>query len=511
MSSYLASNPSQGQRLSSNGASIQSSTSPYFAARHDGRKFQQTWQAIANDDTEVLSSVAPITSGFKDGIVSDRHYDAKHQSTQGGSDTGEYSPNSKRTRSIFKPCSMCCLIISAFLIYILGILTERMILKVDNSSSLTRATSLYGVSDTFASRSASLPMVTLGTYYYPWYADDFHRGDGYLRKNLGQKPVLGEYDDRDPAIIAQHLEWSKRANIELWSVSWWGKHSREDNTTREVILTHPDLLDSDFQISLFYETFGRIKEEENYSLHRVGPDMEFMCSNYFNHPNYFHIGGKPVVYMYLSRLLDEKGLLAEVIQVMRQAAQDACGQDIYIIGDHIFGPPDDSVVKDAQIALELLDAVTNYDVYGSMSKSVGSKGGYFLEDDVRRYYEIEQREWKGIVNQKNCAYIPAVSPGYNDRAVRFEENQIPLSRSLFGGAPGSLFDTAVMSARTLVDSSASSVLMVNSFNEFHEDTQIEPVTAGEWSSMAFNMTYGLSYHGYGTLYLDILRSAFRKS
>ena len=165
---------------------------------------------------------------------------------------------------------------------------------------------------------------------------------------MNQKPLLGEYDDRDPKVIAQHLEWSERANIGLWVTSWWGPNTREDNTTREAILTHPGL--EDHKISLFYETFGRILKNEDYSLHRVEPDVEFMCSHYFSHPNYFHIDGKPVVYVYLTRLLEDLGNLQQVLELMRQTARATGGKEIYIIGDHIFGPPLPHVVEDAQMA-----------------------------------------------------------------------------------------------------------------------------------------------------------------
>ena len=60
--------------------------------------------------------------------------------------------------------------------------------------------------------------------------------------------------------------------------------------------------------------------------------------------------------------------------------------------------------------------------------------------------------------------------------------------------------------------------MINSWNEWHEDTQIEPVIAlGDLtisSSEPLNLTcYGrnciqsLEYEAYGELYLDILREA----
>ena len=85
--------------------------------------------------------------------------------------------------------------------------------------------------------------VFVGVYYYPWHANDFHRGDGYLRDQLKnrQPPLLGEYDDRQRDIIAQHLMWSRRPNVRLWVCSWWGPNSREDLTIRNNRLTHPDL------------------------------------------------------------------------------------------------------------------------------------------------------------------------------------------------------------------------------------------------------------------------------
>lgn len=46
--------------------------------------------------------------------------------------------------------------------------------------------------------------------------------------------------------------------------------------------------------------------------------------------------------------------------------------------------------------------------------------------------------------------------------------------------------------------------MVNSFNEWHEDTQIEPAR-GETTDLPEDITHGIEYHGYGELYLDILR------
>jgi glycoprotein endo-alpha-1,2-mannosidase len=399
---------------------------------------------------------------------------------------------------------ICCIALMAVLLFFIGLLTGHYAWEEPLSPP------------PIIMETTSMPHITVGTYYYPWHGSDFHRGDGYLRKFLRpvpQEPLLGEYDDTDPNVIAQHLRWSRRANINLWVTSWWGPDSREDETTRTVILDHSDL--KDHQIALFYETFGRIRPEEDYDTDQVVPDMEHICKHYFNHPNYFRIDDRPVLFMYLTRLLDSLGLLKDVLDLMRQGVQDACGHDVYIVGDQIFGPVDPDTTEVSSVSsrepdspFAILDAVTNYDVYGSIGVTLDSFGGYLEEDEVDHYYQFEQREWREIAKKQNCSYIPSVAPGYNDLGVRPEANHTPLARSLAhprNDEEGSLFKVALKNARTLVDPKAYNVLMVNSFNEWHEDTQIEP-TIGASTTLPYNLTYGVEYHGYGYLYLDILRN-----
>ena len=310
--------------------------------------------------------------------------------------------------------------------------------------------------------------VRVGAYYYPWYGDDFHRGDGYIRKELQppQLPMLGEYNDRDPDVISQHLTWSKQANIDLWITSWWGPDSREDQTLKDVILKHPDLVSSRHKVSVFYETTGRIKESEGYSTQRVGPDLEYLCNTYFNHPNYLRIDDKPVMFVYLTRKLESHNetLLPTVLDEMRTAAQTAGCGEIFIVGDHVFqGPPG---LEEVVPPVSILDGVTNYDVYGSM----GGKGGYAGRKAVMDHYS-EQRDWRTYAKAEGCAFLPSASPGYNDLGVRPEKNNKPLSRRLEENAEeGSLFELALQQARTLVDPAALNLLIINSFNEWHEDT-----------------------------------------
>lgn len=89
--------------------------------------------------------------------------------------------------------------------------------------------------------------------------------------------------------------------------------------------------------------------------------------------------------------------------------------------------------------------------------------------------------------------------------MRLASDHPPLSRKLTGDSEeGSLFAYQLSKAKTLVDPDLDNLLVVNSFNEWHEDTQIEPAI-GELTNLPDEMTQGVYYEGYGELYLNLLR------
>mmetsp|Transcript_3372 Transcript_3372/g.6897 ORF Transcript_3372/g.6897 Transcript_3372/m.6897 type:complete len:759 (+) Transcript_3372:141-2417(+) len=341
----------------------------------------------------------------------------------------------------------------------------------------------------------------VGVYYYPWHGERFHNGGGYMRKELepSHAPTLGEYNDSDPEVIGHHMKWFRQANIGLLVTSWWGPNRLEDSNTKDVIMEHEDV--GNLKIALHYETTSRLGTGKD-KLPNAKTDIKYMCEHYFDHPNYYKIDGRPVLFIYISRKLHFVGTLEEALLTMRSTASK-CGHNLYLIGDSVFESAPDP--NEPHVPFWYFDAVTNYDVYGS----AGRTEGYVGTDRVNNYYQ-QQTEWKEQASRDECRYIPAVSPGYNDRGVRMEANHPPLSRRLtFDAQEGSLFHYQLKQAKELVDPKVDSMILVNSFNEWHEDTQIEPVM-GEASSHPYNFTKGLEYEGYGELYLDILGAATSK-
>jgi len=442
--------------------------------------------------------------------------DTSSSSKEGGFED-DWVGRDKKSACINGKClaMTACLLLSVILFFFLS-LTIGTILR---GEELTFNNILFGSPDTTPSPTVSFAPsasptwsptngptrpsnLTVAAYYYPWHGNDFH-GRKYLREKIGQQPALGEYDDRLATTIAQHLYWSRYANVQVWITSWWGPGRREDDTILNHILPHKDL--ENHRIALLYETTGRIKASENYTAHRIIHDIDYICETYLDHPNYYRIDGRPVLFLYLTRKLEAVGKMEEVVLLMRATA-DNWGYDLYLIGDHVWQQPP-SLEEDEEIFRPFLylDAMTNYDVYGSTTDKDGMYAG---RDAVTNYY-LQQKEWKRQAKlQSNCGYIPAVSPGYNDRAVRPEADHLPLSRKLDANSPpGSLFEEALTQAMPLVDSELDNLLIVNSFNEWHEDTQIEPVvlrTDGA-SGSADDYTMGLKYEAYGERYLTMLR------
>ena len=153
--------------------------------------------------------------------------------------------------------------------------------------------------------------------------------------------------------------------------------------------------------------------------------------------------------------------------------------------------------------MSLLDSVTNYDVYGSIGTT-----GYATKSKVDLYF-ANQTKWKNLADSVGVSFIPGISPGFNDRAVR--DGHAPLSRKLDANQQfGSLFRIMLQKAKSITDNKIGRVIMITSWNEWHEDTQIEPVkmspdTNLDDSKTGDSYTNSLSYEGYGERYLQILR------
>ena len=118
-----------------------------------------------------------------------------------------------------------------------------------------------------------------------------------------------------------------------------------------------------------------------------------------------------------------------------------------------------------------------------------------------------------MAQQLGVDFIPSLTPGYNDRVVRPAANNPALARGTSATAPeGSMFMNFLADlALPYANNTRFKMIHITTFNEWHGDTELEPIvitvsTTTDTSPTGSQYTQGLVYQGYGTTYLDILRS-----
>lgn len=339
--------------------------------------------------------------------------------------------------------------------------------------------------------------IIVGTYYYPWYGPGTggHGFHGTLRDHLvpKQAPGLGHYNSADAEVIAGHIHQSVMANIHFWACSWWGPGSYEDRMLRSHILPHASA--GKLKYAILYESTGRLGSFSNPDYSELLPDFTYLSTHYFDQPHYLRIDGRPVVFIYLTRVyFRDRG---------DQALADlrAAFPTLYIVADDVFG-----LNYKSSHAVKW-DAVTAYDVYGQTMQAFGSTQAALSRLDAIL------NDAKAAANSVNVGLIPFACPGFNDRAVRSGHVGAPRyfqddPQSVEGDFFRSMLRNVVVPQ---ADPLAKNMLMITSFNEWHEDTQIEP-TAGTSGTTALDdspggsdYTQGYQYTDYGHLYIDILR------
>lgn len=293
----------------------------------------------------------------------------------------------------------------------------------------------------------------VGAYYYPWYGPDRnHWQDGYA-----QHPSLGEYNSAEKDVINQHIDWASGHGIDFFAVSWWGIGSREDEVLKDRFLESPLL--NDIQFVILYESAGLLPFQNESidldspdTLQKLLKDFKYLQETYLNHPRYLKINGRPVVFIYLTRIFT--GDVAGAIHALRSALLSR-GSDVYLIGDEVYWGNWGSLPAEH---IQAFDAVTAYNMHTSVPG---------IAENFDAKVMNEYTAWKARTDELGVSFIPNALPGFDDSLVRPQANHPPIPRSV------SLFESQLDIALSLLNPTLK-MFMITSWNEWHEDTSIEP-------------------------------------
>jgi hypothetical protein len=357
------------------------------------------------------------------------------------------------------------------------------------------------------------PDLLVGAHYYVWFPAPFE-GGRYLRAKLrpAQTPLLGEYSSAAPATSEQHIAWASSFGIDFFTLDYWPGAALQNARIEEGFLAAQNIDRIRFCIfyelqALGYDAATGFTVFDGPSVDRFVFDMEDIATRFFAHPSQLRVGGRPVIVLYVTRTATgrfEEAMLRARERIAR------LGFDPYVIGDEIFwtvAKVDGSGVSDAPQTqrIALFDAITAYNLYDSTQRSQHGYGANstFLRDSRALYGRY--REAAG-----GRPVIPLAMPGYNDRGTRLERDHPPIPREWRPGAGEGTFFSRWLEGFTmpLVDPGLAMIL-VTSWNEWSEDTAIEPLTpaeatAADVSAAGTDYTQGFRYAGYGTRYLEVL-------
>ena len=345
--------------------------------------------------------------------------------------------------------------------------------------------------------------------YYPWYgANSWEYSEchnGALREELvpAQLPVLGTYSSQDQDVVTQQIAWSTAAGINVWDLNWAVPNDYSDLTLQNTVLTNSHI--GDMKLAIMYSGYdSRFGSDDNLTPDKITTivsDFQYIAAHYFSHPSYLKVGqGRPVVFFYISLNLQPVSAVQQMVALIRQSMSGA-GFNVYLIGDEYYPlrAPDPARIGN-------WDAIFGYNPYATQAGYSDDNGFLALQANMYQQYQA-------VAQQSGVDFISSLTPGFNDRAVRrtCANNPALARRTSANAAEGSMF-TAFLRDLALPYASTSQLKMIHitTFNEWHEDTQIEPSvvttpTASDNSPTGTQYTQGLVYQGYGTTYLDILR------
>ncbi|MEN3000509.1 MAG: hypothetical protein ABDI19_01555 [Armatimonadota bacterium] len=280
-------------------------------------------------------------------------------------------------------------------------------------------------------------------FYYGWYGNPqtsgrwFHwEGVDPERKQIASSthyPVLGAYDSHDPQTVRQHCQWAKEAKLDGFIVSWWAQGDFHDKGI-------PLLLDTarqyGLQITVYYEIVPTPGNPDS-----AVQDWLYLLRQYGSHPAWLTVDGKPVIFVY-GRALGQLSLIqwAQVLErVNREHKAGVCA-----IADQL-----------GKGAARIFDGIHTYNICDRLQ----GKPIEAIRAEMERIYR-EPLQIAGQFGRISCATI---IPGYDDTKIR--KPGIRVGR--FGGDLYRRQWEAVLGLNP-------DWVLITSFNEWHEGSEIEP-------------------------------------
>ena len=261
-------------------------------------------------------------------------------------------------------------------------------------------------------------------------------------------PESGSYSSNDSEIITRHMKQIKDAGIGVLAISWWGKDSYTDNSVSTYLdIANQFQLKITFHIEPVYSSIEQFKEIVNY-----------INSEYGNHPAFFRHNGKPFYYIYDS------------------------GKVKYPEWNKLLATDGELSIRNTPLDAIFIGHWERERDGGFITKS-GFDGFYTYYASEGFMYGCTSSNWPVMAEfarQNNLIFIPCPGPGYIDTRIRPWNRKNTEDRDY-----GNYYERMFRNAAAV----NPDYLAITSFNEWHEGTQIEPAVPKTIPSFTY-LDYG---------------------
>jgi len=300
--------------------------------------------------------------------------------------------------------------------------------------------------------------ILVGAAYHPWWSRDSWGSIGASEGTTPfGSPLLGLYDSDDSLAVSKHIDWATGYGIDYFFCSYPFADPKQ-------VLENP--LAKDSKVAILYE-IGALSNNYNQGIPEIDLNLrnvystfqahfDHMAANYFTHPSFLRIEGRPVVYLFASGSIQ-----ADIIKPLEQLRRHMSdmGVEPYIIGDEMgaWGG------KIPSSRLKAYDAITTYGFppVWHENESLTPPSG------VRREYD----RWRSAAHAVGIEIVPSVYPGFDNAYLAAH---LPGYGAPRWHVPRSMqfFKSNLDIAMDFLDKSR--LLMIVSWDEWGENSFIEP-------------------------------------
>jgi hypothetical protein len=331
--------------------------------------------------------------------------------------------------------------------------------------------SAAGASDQFINLRLIVPSRVVGAYWYPHWGDPEGAAPRLSWNEAVYTPTQGEYDPNDPALVDEHIKAAMRHGVTLFVPLLY-------EARLEGFMAAKQLSNIRFSLAVDLSEFGGFRDPNN-----LPALLDWMHERYLQHPSYYRVNGKPVVFVSdVNYLLEHMtaGELKRAFAAGRDHYKSKYGTAVLFAGfwtPGLMSKDSDNVplfgTTDTKLA-SALDAVTLYnmpDAGGTWQQVSGKSELRAPYSSLQNLYPRHAKRFIAGIAGTNARFIPSASPGFNNsRLYAHGLDNWLITRS---EATPERFGQMLDAMRKYTDPQLN-LFMIEAWNEFSEGSIIEP-------------------------------------